>query len=97
MTDTSISILHRLACRVVGCDAGDPRRTSRNTLSRAITSEIAREEGASTPQIGRVLGRDHSTVIHYRAMLDDMRAWPSLYAEPLRKLEQTRTQYHAIH
>lgn len=54
-------------CRVCGVSKPQMLGTMRDkymVLHRAAICVIAREQGHSFPQIGRVIGRDHSSVVH---------------------------------
>lgn len=61
----------RAAEESVGCRLSASRRTE-NGLVRMFVSYILRHEGYSYAEIGSVLKRDHSTVIHMERKMDDM-------------------------
>lgn len=45
-------------------DIRSPRRTQDLLAARRLIAALARQAGASLPEIGRVINRDHSTVLH---------------------------------
>jgi hypothetical protein len=61
------------------CDAGislrkiDIRKTRRKTgdlvrLRFAIGNILTKQYGLTTTEVGRLMGRDHSTIVHYRGL-----------------------------
>lgn len=90
MTEDDIRYIHAVAAEELHVNPLDGSRRQPCVLARAFAAEIAREHGASTPQVGRALGRDHTTVLNYRSIVDGMRAWPQVYANDLRHLDNIR-------
>jgi len=46
-------------------DLPQKSRRRRYVKARCVVTQILREEGYSLPEIGDILKRDHSTIIHY--------------------------------
>lgn len=60
-------------------------RSSDDVLIRIFTAYRLRCEGYSFHAIGRVMHRDHSTVVHYvRKRMDDMLSIPRIFEKELR-------------
>lgn len=53
-------------------------RRRESTMERAMVAYQLISEGFSTTEVGRCLQRDHSTVIHYRNMIEDMMVYARL-------------------
>lgn len=69
----------RAAQIAVGKRLEDGRRKE-DVLIRLFTAYRLRQEGFSVEGIGAVMGRDHSTVVHYvRRRLPDMLSLPNIY------------------
>ena len=58
----------------------DETRTNRQVWARAIIADELYGEGLTTQVIGELIGRDHSTVTHYRGMVKAMILAPVMYA-----------------
>ena len=68
------------------------RRDAASVLVRSSVCLKLSEEGWSEKQIGRVLGKDHSTVHHMKVRMRDMLSLPGMYpeaAEIWKELERT--------
>lgn len=78
----------RAAQQVVGIRLGEGRRKE-DVLIRVFVSHRLRSEGYSFEAIGKVMHRDHSTVIHYvRSNMGDMLSLPNMYREELEKYKK---------
>lgn len=58
-------------------------RCEDNTLIRSFVSYILRSEGYGYNEIGKMLGRDHSTVIHLYNKMNDMLSVPYAYRKEI--------------
>lgn len=70
-------------------------RCEENTLIRSFVSYILRNEGYGYTEIGQMLGRDHSTVIHLYNRMSDMLSVPYAYRKEIdmfRALEEMLCQ-----
>jgi len=70
-------------------------RCEDNTLIRSFVSYQLREEGYGYCEIGRMLGRDHSTVIHLYNKMSDILSVPNAYRREIdmfRKFEELLCQ-----
>ena len=58
-------------------------RCEDNTLIRSFVSYRLRQEGYGYCEIGRMLGRDHSTVIHLYNKMSDILSVPNAYRKEI--------------
>ena len=65
-------------------------RCEDNTLIRAFVSYQLREEGYGYCEIGRMLGRDHSTVIHLYNKMSDILSVPNAYRNEIERYKEFR-------
>lgn len=60
-------------------------RRAEDVLIRMFASDRLRREGYSYEEIGRVLGRDHATIIHYVGKkMSDILALPNIYRDEIK-------------
>lgn len=71
------------------------RRTPQATYARAVFSYRMRHTGMHLADIGRFIGRDHSTITHYIRMMDDALAYPRQFKE-INRLWQKVTQRYPL-
>ena len=67
-------------------------RDAWNTLLRGFIAHHLRHEGYTYSEIGRALGRDHSSVMHMEQRIDDMLSLPNAYQSEVnlfRKFEES--------
>ena len=62
-------------------------RSRGNTEIRMFIATEMQSEGFTQEEIGRWMGRDHSTIAHYTMLLDDARKLPTAFADLLSKYE----------
>lgn len=62
------------------------RRTARVAAARAIVAYLLRQQGLSLPTIGRVLDRDHTTVLSMVVKVEDKMAESIPYAARVRRI-----------
>jgi chromosomal replication initiation ATPase DnaA len=77
MTAFTGAIVNRLvsrACEVTGVPLRDvmTARYSEACYVRFAVMKVAREQGKSLPQIGRAMGKDHTTVLHATRKADEL-------------------------
>ena len=58
-------------------------RSKENTIFRSFVAYKLREEGYTFSDIGKMLQRDHSTVVHLRDIMRDMLSVPNAYREEI--------------
>lgn len=63
-------------------------RCEENTLIRSFVSYRLRTEGYGYSEIGQMLGRDHSTVIHLYNRMSDMLSVPYAYRKEIELLKE---------
>lgn len=63
-------------------------RNPADTLIRAMVAHRLRKEGYSNSEIGRAMGRDHSSVTHLDKKMRDMLSVPGAYKEEMRIYEK---------
>ena len=85
------AILLRLAEQATGHQL-TASRTRENTEIRILIASEMRSEGFTLYEIGRYMGKDHSTVTHYTKMLEDAVQFPKMYADLIRKQESFKQQ-----
>lgn len=51
--------------------------------ARMIIAIYLLEQGFTLSKIGEFLGRDHSTIIHYRSVWYEMQTYPKMYASEI--------------
>ena len=56
-------------------------RQERFTWARAMVAYQLLKEGYSTTETGRVMGKDHSTIIYLRDRMEDVFEYPTLYKD----------------
>lgn len=65
-------------------------RCEDNTLIRSFVSYQLREEGFGYCEIGRMLGRDHSTVIHLYNKMSNILSVPNAYRNEIERYKEFR-------
>lgn len=63
-------------------------RNPADTLIRAMVAHRLRKEGYSNSEIGRAMGRDHSSVTHLDKKMRDMLSVPGAYKDEMRIYEK---------
>lgn len=76
------------ATEEVFCKKIDRSRKRENVLAKSCVAYIMRNEGFSTPKIGKVLNMDHSSILHLVKRVEDMLSLPWIYANDLEKIDQ---------
>lgn len=96
MTPTPAQIIQEVA-EAYGVPADDIRskcRKARLSNARAVTCYLlTRRMGMTCTQAGREISRDHSTVIYQARKVDDMRKWPTMYADNLAVVRAIEDRY----
>lgn len=67
-------------------------RSRDNTDIRTLVAAEMRSEGFTLYEIGRYMGKDHSTVIHYTKLLGDALAFPNAFADLIQKYDSFKKQ-----
>ena len=63
-------------------------RSKENTMLRAFVAYRLREEGYTYFDIGKMLQRDHSTVVHLCRLMRDMLSVPNAYRKELEAFQE---------
>lgn len=69
---------------IMGDILGRPLLRSRDrdfVYARIVIAVVLYDKGLSEAQIGKILGKDHSTINHYRRTWDDVQTFPKAYAD----------------
>ena len=66
---------------VSGCDAGANTRERPYVVARAMIAHVLIEEGCTFQQTGQLLGRNHSTIVHYEKNMAAYLSSPGYEAE----------------
>lgn len=62
--------------KIVKRDVREPSRERRVVDARIILGYFLYREGLTNEKIGQLLGKDHSTVVHYRRLMADALSFP---------------------
>lgn len=81
------SALLPVAEKLVGAKLGD-KRTPEQMLIRLMVSCRLYDEQYTISEIGRVIGRDHSTIMYYIKRRDDYFSVPTMYTYEVSLLER---------
>lgn len=96
MTPTAAQIIQDVA-EAYGVTAEDIRskcRKERLSNARAVSCYLlTRHMGMSCTEVGHEICRDHSTVIYQARKVDDMRKWPTMYADNLAVVRAIEDRY----
>ena len=68
-----VEIVRRIVEKVTGINLLEKNRKRFVVEARAIYSAILREAGYSFPFIAETLGKDHTTIIHYMKLAEDLK------------------------
>lgn len=73
-------------------------RESRFVWARAMVAYQLTEEGITTNEAGRMMGKDHTTIMYLRNRMKDALAFPSMYQDIMPIWEQFKNKIeHDIH
>lgn len=76
-------------CSIMGLQSYEPKSRERvQVIARTIIANILLNMGYSTIQIGLAIGKDHSTILHYRDIYVSWIDSPRLFKEELKYLEK---------
>lgn len=96
MTPTALEIMKEVAERF-GITIDDLRSRSRMARlvdARAVTAFIlTRHLGLSTTEAGRMMHRDHGTIIHYVSKVEGMFLWSKMYAADLNLMKAVTDKF----
>ena len=73
--------LFRILRQITGAGENRGCRSARCVWYRTMVAYQMIGEGYSTTQIGRQIGKDHSTIVHYRQKMDDALSMPRAYQD----------------
>lgn len=62
-----------------------PGRTREDVMIRSFVAYRLHGEGYSTTRIGKMIGRDHATVVHMIRKMEDILAYPGAYQDESEK------------
>ena len=60
----------------------------KHVISRVIIANAIMQNGATESKVGRTIGKDHSTINHYKVMLEEWLTFPKYYPEEVAIWEQ---------
>ncbi len=66
---------------VTQIDIGNPSRKREYVVARAIIAEILHSEGYTFKDIGRAMGKNHASIIHYVRIAENFERVPGFSAE----------------
>lgn len=80
-----------IAMRVSTYDAASRLRPY--VIVRAITTYVLLELGKTEAEVGRLIGRERTSIYHYRIIVESWMQVPELYKEELKVLNEIRQRY----
>ena len=81
-------------CSAMGVFAYDPtNRERQNVIVRVITANVLLEMGWSENSVGKAMRKDHSTIHHYKEIMNTWFNYPGLYKEEVTIWNQIKQEY----
>lgn len=77
----TFSVYHAAIVKVIGCEVLTGSREREKVIGRAILAYACAKQGMSENTIGRLMGRDHSTIHHLKKMVKDWEAFPHIFKD----------------
>ena len=66
---------------VSGYDVFDKSRDRPVVVARVMVSAVLLDDGLTVMQIGRLLGKNHTTIVHYKGLMNSFMTSPGYGAE----------------
>ena len=81
-------------CAAMNLTTYDPRsRERQNVIVRIITANIFLRMGYTEDSIGKAMRKDHSTIHHYKEIMNTWIKYPGFYKEELTIWNQIKKEY----
>ena len=81
-------------CSAMGVSAYDPtNRKRQNVIVRIITANVLLWMGCTEISVGNAMGKDHSTIHHYKETLKNWIKYPGFYKEEVTIWNKIKQEY----
>ena len=83
-----------LVCAAMNLNTYDPRsRKRQNVIVRIITANVLLGMGCTENSVGKAMGKDHSTIHHYKETMNTWFNYPGLYKEEVTIWNKIKQEY----
>ena len=81
-------------CTAMNLTTYDPRsRKRQNVIVRIITANVLLGMGCTENSVGKAMGKDHSTIHHYKETMNTWFNYPGLYKEEVTIWNKIKQEY----
>ena len=81
-------------CAAMNLTTYDPRiRKRQNVIVRIITANVLLGMGCTENSVGKAMGKDHSTIHHYKETMNTWFNYPGLYKEEVTIWNKIKQEY----
>lgn len=81
-------------CAAMNLNTYDPRiRKRQNVIVRIITANVLLGMGCTENSVGKAMGKDHSTIHHYKETMNTWFNYPGLYKEEVTIWNKIKQEY----
>ena len=81
-------------CAAMNLTTYDPRiRKRQNVIVRIITANVLLGMGCTEHSVGKAMGKDHSTIHHYKETMNTWFNYPGLYKEEVTIWNKIKQEY----
>lgn len=81
-------------CAAMNLNTYDPRNRKRqNVIVRIITANVLLGMGCTENSVGKAMGKDHSTIHHYKETMNTWFNYPGLYKEEVTIWNKIKEKY----
>lgn len=81
-------------CSAMNLTTYDPRiRKRKNVIVRIITANVLLGMGCTENSVGKAMGKDHSTIHHYKETMNTWFNYPGLYKEEVTIWNKIKQEY----
>lgn len=81
-------------CAAMNLTTYDPRiRKRQNVIVRIITANVLLGMGCTETSVGKAMGKDHSTIHHYKETMNTWFNYPGLYKEEVTIWNKIKQEY----
>ena len=81
-------------CAAMNLTTYDPtKRERQNVIVRIITANVLLEMGCTETSVGKAMGKDHSTIHHYKETMNTWFNYPGLYKEEVTIWNKIKQEY----
>ena len=81
-------------CAAMNLTTYDPtKRERQNVIVRIITANVLLRMGCTETSVGKAMGKDHSTIHHYKETMNTWFNYPGLYKEEVTIWNKIKQEY----